>query len=187
MSIIASQKCSARLQHLTDLENSLSWVDLRQSLLYTNTMTEHQDDTPVAVIGFSVNFPQATSSAAFWRMLVEGRSARTVVPPERFNINNFYHPDEGRRDTVSAVSQNSSRFEKTVYALTPYQIPFREGHFLTQDLSSFDAPFFSITPAEAAAMDPQQRCLLETSYKAFENGIYSSLLLFSDQLTDSTK
>ena len=28
-----------------------------------------------------------------------------------------------------------------------------------------------MTPAEAAAMDPQQRCLLETSYRAFESGI----------------
>ena len=76
-------------------------------------MTEHQDDVPVAVIGFSVNFPQqATSSAAFWRMLVEGRSARSVVPPERFNINSFYHPDEDRHDTVSVVSQNSLRVAK---------------------------------------------------------------------------
>ena len=71
-----------------------------------------------------------------------------------------------------------------MYALTSHQIPFRQGHFLTQDLTSFDAPFFSITPAEAAAMDPQQRCLLETSYRAFENGIYPRKLLSSDESTD---
>ena len=77
-------------------------------------MAEHHDDVPVAVIGFSLNFPQqATSSAAFWRMLVEGRSARTVVPPERFNVNSFYHPDQGRRDSVSVISQKSLRLEKT--------------------------------------------------------------------------
>ena len=81
-------------------------------------MTEHRDDIPVAVIGFSVNFPlQATSSAAFWRMLVEGRSARTVVPPERFNINGYYHPDEGRRDTVSNAPQSSFEIANIVYAL----------------------------------------------------------------------
>ena len=30
--------------------------------------------------------------------------------------------------------------------------------------------FFSITPAEAACMDPQQRLVLETCYYALENG-----------------
>lgn len=38
------------------------------------------------------------------------------------------------------------------------------------DPEAFDAPFFSVTAKEAAAMDPQQRILLETSFHAFENG-----------------
>jgi acyl transferase domain-containing protein len=46
----------------------------------------------------------------------------------------------------------------------------RGGHFVKGDLGAFDAPFFSITPAEAAAMDPQQRTLLEVAYRALENG-----------------
>ena len=46
----------------------------------------------------------------------------------------------------------------------------RGGNFLTGDLAAFDAPFFSISPAEAACIDPQQRILLETSYRALENG-----------------
>lgn len=36
-------------------------------------------------------------------------------------------------------------------------------------MAAFDAPFFSITPAEAGGMDPQQRGLLENAYRAFEN------------------
>jgi acyl transferase domain-containing protein len=50
------------------------------------------------------------------------------------------------------------------------QMTVRGGHFLEEDLGCFDAPFFSISPAEAAAMDPQQRKLLEVSYHALENG-----------------
>ena len=50
------------------------------------------------------------------------------------------------------------------------------GHFLSRDIGVFDAPFFSISPAEATTMDPQQRCLLETSYRALENGMNFSFL-----------
>lgn len=46
----------------------------------------------------------------------------------------------------------------------------RGGHFIADDPARFDAPFFSIQPAEAECMDPQQRFLLETSYHALENG-----------------
>lgn len=46
----------------------------------------------------------------------------------------------------------------------------RGGHFLKNDISAFDAPFFSTSTNEAKAMDPQMRLLLETSYHAFEAG-----------------
>ena len=50
------------------------------------------------------------------------------------------------------------------------QISVRGGHFLKEDLALFDAPFFSITSVEASSMDVQQRSLLETAYRALENG-----------------
>jgi acyl transferase domain-containing protein len=57
------------------------------------------------------------------------------------------------------------------HAGTNFQIPVRGGHFLSEDISCFDAPFFSVTATDAAVMDPQQRGLLEHTYKALENGM----------------
>ncbi|KAI0854080.1 hypothetical protein F5Y00DRAFT_250253 [Daldinia vernicosa] len=45
----------------------------------------------------------------------------------------------------------------------------RGGHFIKGSLGAFDAPFFSIGAAEAEAMDPSQRFMLETVYRAIEN------------------
>ena len=53
-------------------------------------------------------------------------------------------------------------------------------HFPDEDLGLFDTSFFRISPAEAMAMDPQQRELMETAYRAFEDCVVclSSLNLF---------
>ena len=59
---------------------------------------------PIAVIGFAARLPgDASSAKAFWQMLSEGRSARTKIPHDRFNIDAFYHPDNERIDTVGAA------------------------------------------------------------------------------------
>ncbi|KAI4288066.1 MAG: hypothetical protein L6R35_002669, partial [Caloplaca aegaea] len=110
--------------------------------------TDGDEVDSIAVIGFSFKFPQeATTADAFWKMLNDSRCAMTDFPDDRLNIGSFYHADTNRRGTI----------------------PVRGGHFLKQDLAAFDAPFFSITPSEAACMDPQQRLLLETTYQALEN------------------
>ena len=62
-----------------------------------------EGEPPIAIVGYSLRFPQgATSSEAFWRMLVEGRSARTEVPGDRFNVDAFHHPSSTRHDSVRA-------------------------------------------------------------------------------------
>lgn len=43
------------------------------------------------------------------------------------------------------------------------------GHFLSGDISAFDASFFATSQAEAASTDLQQRLMLEVAYEAFEN------------------
>ncbi|KAL5047703.1 thiolase-like protein [Aspergillus fruticulosus] len=49
-----------------------------------------------------------------------------------------------------------------------HMIPVRGGNFIRGDLEAFDAPFFSITPGEAACMDPQHRHMLEATYHALK-------------------
>ncbi|KAI1411801.1 putative polyketide synthase [Hypoxylon sp. FL1857] len=106
------------------------------------------DETdPVAICGFSIKFPQdATSPEAFWKMLIEKRCAMTKFPLNRLNAKGFNHKEN---------------------RLNTFQL--QGGHFIEDDLSVFDADFFSISPTEASAMDPMQRWLLETAYRALEN------------------
>lgn len=80
-------------------------------------------------------------------MLLEAKSARSEIPPDRYNVHAFYHPDAERMGCVQAT----------------------HAHFMTQDFKSFDAPFFSVTPNEAKAMDPMHRMLMEGTYECFEN------------------
>ena len=59
---------------------------------YTNSYNSPTENVPIAVIGLSLKFPgEATTCDAFWRMLLEGRSARTEIPQERFNNVAFKH------------------------------------------------------------------------------------------------
>ncbi|KAL8974141.1 MAG: hypothetical protein Q9197_001625 [Variospora fuerteventurae] len=103
---------------------------------------------PIAVIGLSLTFPQkASSPEAFWQMLMEGESALTHVPRDRYDWEGFFNENAYRTGTTNV----------------------NKAHFIAEDIAAFDAPFFSVTPEEAACMDPQQRLLLETAYRAFEN------------------
>ncbi|CZR54997.1 related to polyketide synthase [Phialocephala subalpina] len=108
---------------------------------------------PIAVIGMGCRFPgDATSPENLWDILANGRSAWSEFPKDRINISGFYHPSGERQGSIC----------------------FKGGHFLKDGVAAWDgcrslAPFFSTTAHEAAAMDPQQRILLEVSYEAFEN------------------
>lgn len=94
---------------------------------------------------------------------------------DRFNIDGFYHPNASRNDTVRTPLQCTSYCYCYIGAwgdeLTAIgQINCRGGHSLKEKVAAFDAPFFSMNPSEVESLDPQQQGLLETSYRAFENG-----------------
>ena len=131
------------------------------------TASRHVRDVvdPIAVVGYSLKFPaDATNAESFWRMLCEGMLAVSKVPPDRFNVDYFYRSDGGRLDSVR------SRGRKYSINLTGSLGTFQRCSFLAEDIVTFDAPSFAITPSESVCMDPQQRLLLQTSYTALENG-----------------
>ncbi|KAL7931073.1 putative polyketide synthase [Trichoderma chlorosporum] len=111
-----------------------------------NAYASNVDD--IAIVGLALRFPgDATSPQKLWDVLERKESQWSEFPPDRLNIDGYYHPSNQRIGSLS----------------------FRGGHFLKDDISAFDAPFFSIPTEEANAVDPQQRMLLEVSYEALEN------------------
>lgn len=108
-----------------------------------------QSPIPLAIVGIGCRFPgDATNPEKLWDILANGRSTWSKVPADRYNEEAFLHPDP---DDTNGTHNHVG------------------GHFLQQDLGEFDAGFFNILPGEAAAMDPQQRILLETTYEALES------------------
>jgi acyl transferase domain-containing protein len=112
-------------------------------------VVKNDKTVPIAIVGVGGRFPgDASSPDKLWEMLVQGRSALKDVPKERYDVDAYYHPHAERQG-----AQN-----------------FKAAHFMNRPVDAFDASFFSITPNEARAMDPQQRMCLEVAYEAMENG-----------------
>lgn len=101
---------------------------------------------PIAVIGMGCRFPGASDPASFWKMLSAGQDAVTPVPAERWDAATYYEANP------AALGKMNTRW----------------GGFL-EHIDQFDPQFFSISPREAARMDPQQRLVLETAWEALED------------------
>ena len=101
---------------------------------------------PVAIVGMACRFPDAPDLAAYWRLLEEGRQVVSEGEPGS---------GAGRVGELfpeATVAGNACRF----------------GAYL-DDIDQFDPAFFRISPVEAQVMDPQQRMMLETSWRAIED------------------
>ncbi|PVH83915.1 putative polyketide synthase [Cadophora sp. DSE1049] len=103
---------------------------------------------PIAIVGMGCRLPGDVSTPdEFWELCSRARSGWSPIPKSRFNHEAFHHPNP---DKIGCYNPEG-------------------GHFLSEDVGLFDAPFFNITEKEAISMDPQQRLLLECTYEALEN------------------
>lgn len=112
-------------------------------------MTLNQEPTlePIAIVGIGCRLAgEVNTPADFWQFLLDGGSAVTEVPAERWE-------PYLRRDPRNAAILKATT---------------RKGSFLS-DLPGFDAEFFGVSPREAELMDPQQRLALEVSWEALED------------------
>ncbi len=101
---------------------------------------------PIAIVGMACRFPGADNLSAFWRQLEAGECAVIEgVPGSGVGRIGELFPD-------SSVQARACRF----------------GAYLDR-LDQFDAAFFRISPVEAQLLDPQQRLMLETSWRALED------------------
>ncbi|KZN30456.1 hypothetical protein N480_05745 [Pseudoalteromonas luteoviolacea S2607] len=112
-----------------------------QSALRKQEKTKNRLDSngKIAIVGMSGQFGGADNLDEFWAMLAE------------------------KRTSVEA----QTRWDQT--ELTANEKKWSKYASLLKDISTFDAPFFSITPQEAMYMDPQQRLFLQEAYKALED------------------
>jgi thioester reductase-like protein len=102
---------------------------------------------PVAVVGMGCRFPGGVSGAEeFWELLAGGRSGITEVPPDRWDVAEFFAADPD----------------------APGRTYSRHGGFI-EGVRDFDAALFGISPREAAGIDPQHRMVLEVAWEALEH------------------
>ena len=100
----------------------------------------------IAIIGMSGQFPMAPTVDDFWANVARGRDCISEIPPSRWSLAQFYDPDP------RAPGKTYSKWMGVL-----------------EDIDRFDPLFFSITPAEAELMDPQQRLFLENCWHCIED------------------
>ena len=101
---------------------------------------------PIAVVGMACRFPGSDGLEEYWRFLEEGRSAVTEGVPG---------------SGVGRIGQ--------IFADGPAQNKASRFAAFIDDVDKFDPSFFRISPLEAQFLDPQQRMMLEVSWKALED------------------
>lgn len=119
---------------------------LKQKIKKTSHSKKQTCVKDIAIIGMACRFPGAKDYHQFWDNLKAGKNSIQEITPDRWDVSKYYSPDR------SMPNKSISKW----------------GGLLDQ-VDSFDASFFNISPREAVAMDPQQRLLLEETWRCIED------------------
>ncbi|MFK3978920.1 MupA/Atu3671 family FMN-dependent luciferase-like monooxygenase [Micromonospora sp. NPDC050397] len=112
-------------------------------------MDGRTEDRRIAIIGMAFRLPGADTPEAYWSNIRAG-----VTSVRRFG------PEELARAGIPEPVRESPDFVAVSGVL--------------DNIDSFDAEFFGMSPQEARTVDPQHRMFLETCYHALENGGYAA-------------
>ncbi|MEE4184294.1 MAG: type I polyketide synthase [Gammaproteobacteria bacterium] len=106
-------------------------------------MTDHIDDSDIAIVGMAIRVPGANSPEQYWKNLVE---------------------------SVESVRQYSDEelLERGVSAETLANPDYVRAGMPLQGYDQFDPEFFGFSPKEAAILDPQHRQFYEVAWEALE-------------------
>ncbi|RYP51785.1 hypothetical protein DL768_002932 [Monosporascus sp. mg162] len=99
----------------------------------------------IAIIGMAGRFPGSNDLDRFWDNLMEGKVFVEKIPPNRFDLHDFYDETGQTKNSIVTV----------------------DGCFI-EDPGSFDPRLFNMSPREAMHMDPVHRLLLMVTMEALE-------------------
>lgn len=78
----------------------------------SNLHREETDSAPLAIVGYSVRYPQDADNAdRFWNFLLQARESSSSFPEDRINAKGFYHPDPNHGGTVCTHSLSMLTFD----------------------------------------------------------------------------
>ncbi|MEU5639721.1 beta-ketoacyl synthase N-terminal-like domain-containing protein [Streptomyces milbemycinicus] len=107
-------------------------------------MTLAQESQLIAVVGMACRFPGARDTDEYWNALMKGTTSLVPLTADELAAKGV--PQEVLAD--------------------PSYVPVAGA---LEDVEMFDAAYFGIPPAEAAAMDPQHRLFLQEAVHALEH------------------
>ncbi len=136
-------KSNERVEELSPLKRALLALETMQGKL---NRLESKKTEPIAIVGMGCRFPGGVKNPqTFWHCLRDGVDAMQEIPGDRWDLETYYNADADAAGKMYT----------------------RHGAFV-DDVDKFDADFFSISPREAAFIDPQQRLFLEVCWEALE-------------------
>ncbi len=139
------------------MEKILQKIEITMDELFEDNQIQEVNTKDIAVIGIGLQTSLSDDKDEFWKNTAGGIDCIRHIPEKR------------KKELEKALNIIRNPFcEEEIMEGTSKYI---EAAYL-EDIDTFDANFFRITPSEATLMDPCQRVLLESIYHCIEDAGY---------------